>query len=156
MLEYFLSLGIWNWFIVAALLFVLEVLAPGAFMLWLGISAAAVGVISFVIAYGGIPLGVVWGWQVQCAAFVVFSAALFPLWRRFQCVAKAPSDQPLLNQRTQGYVGKVFTLDKPIVDGTGAIRIGDTVWRVSGADCAAGRQVKVARADGAMLFVEPV
>lgn len=147
MLEYVLSLGIWNWFIAAALLFVLEVITPGAFMLWLGFSAAAVGVIS---------LGITWSWQAQCAAFVLFSAALFPLWRRFQHVAKAPSDQPLLNQRTQGYVGQVFTLDKPIVDGTGAIRIGDTTWRVRGSDCAAGRQVRVARADGAMLFVELV
>jgi inner membrane protein len=147
MLAYFVSLGIWNWFIVAVLLFVVEVIAPGAFMLWLGLSAALVGIISLVVG---------WGWQAQCAAFVVFSAALFPLWRRFQNVAKAPSDQPLLNQRTQTYVGRVFTLDKPIVDGTGTIRIDDTVWRVRGADCAAGRHVKVARADGAMLFVEPV
>lgn len=147
MLAYFVSLGIWNWFIVAALLFVIEVIAPGAFMLWLGLSAMLVGMIS---------LAVDWNWQAQCAAFVVFGAALFPLWRRFQNVAKAPSDQPLLNQRPQTYVGRVFTLDKPIVDGDGTIRIDDTVWRVRGSDCAAGRHVKVARADGAMLFVEPV
>jgi membrane protein implicated in regulation of membrane protease activity len=147
MLSYLTSLGIWNWFIVAALLVVLEMIAPGAFMLWLGLAALAVGVISLVIS---------WAWQAQCVAFVVFAAALFPLWRRFQCVTEPPSDQPLLNQRTQTYVGKVFMLDKPIVDGTGAIRIGDTLWRVSGADCAAGRQVRVARAEGPMLFVEPV
>jgi membrane protein implicated in regulation of membrane protease activity len=147
MLAYLTSLGVWNWFIVAALLFVVEVIAPGAFMLWLGLSALLVGVISLTID---------WSWQAQCVAFVVFAAALFPLWRRFQHVAKAPSDQPLLNQRTQTYVGRVFTLDKPIVDGNGTIRIDDTVWRVRGNDCDAGRHVKVARADGAMLFVEPV
>ena len=146
MLAYLTSLGVWNWFIVAALLFVVEMIAPGAFMLWLGISAVLVGAISLVFT---------WGWQAQCAAFVVFAAALFPLWRRFQNVAKPPSDQPLLNQRSQTYVGRVFTLDKPIVDGTGVIRIDDTVWRVTGADLAAGRQVKVARADGATLYVEP-
>jgi inner membrane protein len=147
MLAYLTSLGVWNWFIVAALLFVVEMIAPGAFMLWLGISAVLVGAVSLVID---------WSWQAQCAAFVLFSAALFPLWRRFQNVAQPPSDQPLLNQRSQTYVGRVFTLDKPIVDGTGAVRIDDTVWRVTGADLAAGRQVKVARADGATLYVEPV
>ena len=147
MQAYFVSLGIWYWFIVAALLFVVEVIAPGAFMLWLGISALAVGIIS---------LAIDWGWQAQCAAFVVFSAALFPLYWRFKNIAKTPSDRPLLNQRTQTYVGRVFTLDKPIVDGTGTVRIDDTVWRVMGADCPAGRPVKVARADGPMLYVEPV
>jgi membrane protein implicated in regulation of membrane protease activity len=147
MLSYLTSLGIWNWFIAAVLLIVLEMIAPGAFMLWLGLAALAVGLISLLIS---------WGWQAQCVTFVVFAAALFPLWRRFQPVTKPPSDSPLLNQRTQTYVGQVFTLDKPIVDGTGTIRIGDTTWRVSGADCAAGRKVRVARADGPMLFVEPV
>jgi len=147
MLSYLTSLGIWNWFIAAALLIVMEMIAPGAFMLWLGFAALAVGIISLVVT---------WAWQAQCVAFVVFAAALFPLWRRFQRVTEPPSDQPLLNQRTQTYVGKVFTLDRPIVDGTGAVRIDDTTWRVSGADCAAGRQVRVARAEGAMLFVEPV
>ncbi len=146
MVSYFVTLGAWNWFIVAALLFVIEVIAPGAFMLWLGLSALAVGALS---------LAVDWTWQLQCAAFVVFSAALFPLWRRFQCLAKAPSDQPLLNQRTQAYVGRMFTLEKPIVDGSGTVRIDDTVWRVTGADCPAGRQVRVARVDGPMLYVEP-
>jgi membrane protein implicated in regulation of membrane protease activity len=48
----------------------------------------------------------------------------------------------------------VFTLDKPIVDGVGTIRIDDTVWRVSGPDCPAGSRVKISRADGADLMVE--
>ena len=146
MQAYFVSLGIWNWFIVAVLLFIVEVIAPGAFMLWLGISALAVGIIS---------LAIDWTWQWQCTAFVVFSAALFPLYWRFKHVATTPTDQPFLNQRTQGYVGRVYTLDKPIVDGNGTIRIDDTVWRVTGADLAAGRLVKIIRADGPTLFVEP-
>jgi membrane protein implicated in regulation of membrane protease activity len=29
------------------------------------------------------------------------------------------------------------------------------VWRVMGSDCAAGTQVRVARTDGAVLYVEP-
>ena len=34
-----LSLGYWDLFIACAVLLVLEILAPGAFMLWLGLSA---------------------------------------------------------------------------------------------------------------------
>ena len=37
------SLGAWNWFIMAALLLLLEVIAPGMFMLWLGLTAIVVG-----------------------------------------------------------------------------------------------------------------
>jgi membrane protein implicated in regulation of membrane protease activity len=29
-------------------------------------------------------------------------------------------------------VGRVFTLEKPIVDGAGTVRIDDTIWRVAG------------------------
>jgi membrane protein implicated in regulation of membrane protease activity len=49
----------------------------------------------------------------------------------------------------------VFTLDKPIVNGSGTVRVGDTVWRVTGPDSPAGSRVKVTRADGATLYVEP-
>jgi membrane protein implicated in regulation of membrane protease activity len=48
----------------------------------------------------------------------------------------------------------VFTLERPIVDGIGTVRIDDTVWRVTGPDCPAGSRVRVAHADGANLSVE--
>ena len=47
----------------------------------------------------------------------------------------------MLNRRIEALVGRVYTLDKPIVDGVGAVRIDDTVWRVSGADQPAGSRV---------------
>ena len=48
MLAWIVSLGSWNWFILAALLFLVEVLAPGMFMMWLGLSAILVGIMSLV------------------------------------------------------------------------------------------------------------
>ena len=59
-----------------------------------------------------------------------------------------------LNRRSDALVGRVFTLDKPIMDGSGTVRVDDTIWRVSGPDCPAGSKVKVVRADGASLTVE--
>jgi membrane protein implicated in regulation of membrane protease activity len=142
---YILSLGSWNWFILAALLLLLEVLAPGAFMLWLGFSAIAVGLIS---------LAAVWTWQAQAIAFAAFALASIPAWRYFARQVGGPPERPFLNRRTEGYVGRVFKLETPIVNGTGTVRIDDTVWRVNGPDCPAGSQVKVSRADGANLTVE--
>jgi membrane protein implicated in regulation of membrane protease activity len=84
----------------------------------------------------------------------VLAIASVPAWRYFARKVEQPSGSPFLNRRADGYVGRVFTLDKPIVDGVGTIRIDDTVWRVSGPDCPAGSRVKIARAEGADLMVE--
>src|SRR6266516_3623177 len=119
-IEYLVSFGAWNWLIAAAAFFIIELLAPGAFMLWLGLSALLVGIISrFVI----------WPWQYQLVAFAVFALASIPLWRQ-------------------------FALEKPIVAGSGTVKIDDTIWRLSGPDSPAGSRVKVVRADAATLVVE--
>jgi inner membrane protein len=146
MMNTIVGLGIWNWFIVGGLLLAIEVLAPGTFMLWLGLSALLVGVISLLID---------WPWQMQLVAFAVFAVASIPIWHRVGRRVAGPVDQPFLNRRSEAFVGQVFTLEKPIVNGSGTVRIGDTVWRVAGPDASAGSRVKVTRADGAMLFVEP-
>ena len=139
------TLGYWDWFIAAAVLLLLEVMAPGTFMLWLGLSALLVGLISLVVA---------WSWQWQFLAFAAFAMAAIPLWRRVGARAKAPTDQPFLNRRADAFIGRVFTLEKPIVGGNGTIGVGDTVWRISGPDCPSGSRVKVAGVDGATLQVE--
>jgi inner membrane protein len=149
MIELIASLGAWNWIILGGILLAIEVMAPGTFILWLGLSAILVGAISFAIH---------WGWQEQGVAFAVLAVASVALWWRFgrhDRHESAESDQPFLNRRAQGFVGRVFTLEKPIVDGAGTVRIGDSIWRVTGPDCAAGSRIKIARAEGATLFVEP-
>lgn len=147
MLELFASLGVWDWFIAGALLLVLEVLAPGVFMLWLGLAAMLVGAIS---------LFVDWTWQAQFIAFAIFSVLAIPLWRRLSLEGSEKTDQPFLNRRAEALVGRIFTLEKPIVDGSGTMRIDDSVWRITGADIPAGSRVKVARVDGTALHVEAV
>jgi membrane protein implicated in regulation of membrane protease activity len=145
MLAWVVSLGTWDWFILAALLFLLEVLAPGMFMLWLGLAAVIMGIVATTIALS---------WQVQLIGFAVLALVLVPAWRHFATKVEKPAESPFLNRRAEGYVGRVFTLDKPIVDGFGAVRIDDTIWRVSGPDCPAGSRVRVAGTDGANLLVE--
>ena len=146
MLSLALSLGFWDWFILAAVLLLLEVMAPGTFMLWLGLSAFLVGLISFFVD---------WSWQYQLVAFAVFALAAIPLWRRLGTPAKATTDQPFLNRRADALIGQVFTLEKPIVGGNGTIGVGDTVWRIAGPDCPSGSRVRVAAIDGSTLRVEP-
>ena len=146
MIAFISSLGPWKWGILGVILLALELFVPGAFMMWLGLAAVLVGVISFAID---------WSWQAQLLAFAIFTAASVPLWRRFTPKVDAQLASAYPNRRTEALVGRVFTLDKPIVDGVGTVHIDDTVWRVSGPDVAAGSRVKVVGADGAILTVEP-
>jgi len=146
LLDYLYSFGTWNWFILAGVLLAIEVLAPGLSFLWLGLAAAAVGAIS---------LAIVWSWQLQLVAFAVLALLSFVVWWRLGRPTASAPDRPFLNRRAEGYVGREFTLEKPIVGGNGTVRIDDTLWRVAGPDCPAGSRVKVSRTDAATLMVEP-
>lgn len=146
MMELLSKLGTWNWLIVGVVLMAIETFAPGVFMLWLGLAALIVGLLSF---------GIAWSWQAQIIAFAALSIAMVPLWRYYSGRNAKPTDKPFLNRRAEGLVGRVFTLDKPIIDGVGTVKIDDTVWRVSGPDAPAGSRVKIVSADGASLRVGP-
>jgi inner membrane protein len=145
MAEMFSTLGTWNWLIFGIILMALELVAPGVFLFWLGLAALLVGLLSFVVHPS---------WQLQILMFAAFAAAAVPLWR---CVARGhhgvSKSNPFLNKRADALVGRVFTLEKPIIDGSGTVRIDDTVWRVAGPDAPAGSRVRMVQADGASLTV---
>jgi membrane protein implicated in regulation of membrane protease activity len=145
MTEMFATLGTWNWLIFGVILMALELAAPGVFLFWLGLAALLVGLISFVAHPS---------WQAQILMFAAFAIAAVPVWRRLARSGQAASaDNPFLNRRAQALVGRVFTLEKPIVDGSGTVRIDDTVWRVAGPDTPAGTRVRVVEVKGANLTV---
>ena len=145
MTEMFLTLGDWNWLIVGVVLMGLEVLAPGVFLFWLGLAALLVGLISFIFHPS---------WQVEILLFAAFAISAVPLWRRLaRGDAGGSESDPFLNRRAEALIGRVFTLEKPIIDGAGTVRIGDTVWRVAGPDTPAGTRVKIVQVSGADLTV---
>ena len=145
MAEMFVTLGTWNWLIFGFILMGLELLAPGVFLFWLGLAALLVGLLSFAINPA---------WQTQLLMFAVFAVAAVPAWRYFARSASSDSvSNPFLNKRTEAMIGREFTLEKPIVDGSGTVRIDDTIWRVAGPDTPAGSRVKIVQADGASLTV---
>ena len=147
MADILVTLGTWNWLIFGVLLMGLELLAPGVFMFWLGLSAFLVGLLSFVVTPP---------WQLQLLLFAAFAVAAVPLWRRIARQKPGSNPNPFLNRRSDALVGRVCTLEKPIVDGEGIVRIDDTVWRVAGPDTPAGSRVKIVHADGASLTVAAV
>jgi len=142
------QLTYWHWFILGALLIILEVFAPGAFLLWIGIAAGVVGVILYAVP--------TLGWEYQVIIFSVVSVGSIVAWKRYRKANPEVTDEPTLNRRGSQYVGRTFTLDNPIVNGVGKIRVDDSTWKIEGEDCAAGTKIKVIGIENTVLRVEIV
>jgi membrane protein implicated in regulation of membrane protease activity len=140
------SLGAWNWLILAVLLLALEIVSPGVHFLWFGLAAAVVGVIA-------LALGISWEWQVL--AFVLLSVVVLFSVRRFVRPDVALSDLPDLNVRGQQYVGRALVVEQAIENGRGKVRVGDTLWSAEGPDTPAGTRVTVTGTRGTVLVVKP-
>ena len=135
-----------GWGALALVLFAAEAMAPGAFMLWIGIGAAAVFLITALVP--GIP--VLW----QVVAFVVLSVVAIQAYRRWGRTRDRVSDQPLLNRRSEQLVGRVAVLQQGIVAGQGRVSIDDASWQVTGPELAAGTPVRVVAVVNGVLQVE--
>lgn len=132
------ELGPWNWMVLGFVLLVMEIIAPGVFMLWIGIAALVIGAVSLLIWDASF-----WTWQIQVLAFLMLSLVSAYVGKRVAGGRHTPTDQPLLNRRGEQMIGKMATLSEPIKDGRGRIKLGDTLWRVSGPDLPAGTKVRV-------------
>ena len=147
MLPWYQTISPTEWIIAGLILLLLEVFAPGAFLLWFGIAALVVGAAVWIV-----PM---LAWQVQIVAFAVLSLGAllgFRAWRRRHPAASR--DEPLLNKRAQQLVGRSFTLDQAIVNGRGKVKVGDALWTAVGEDMAVGTTVRVTGVQEQMLLVE--
>jgi membrane protein implicated in regulation of membrane protease activity len=148
-LHFLWSLGPWNWFILAVLLFVLETVIPGVHFLWFGLAAAIVGGLALAV-------GPEFTWQWQLIAFALVAVATVFLVRRYARPDASRSDVPDLNVRGQQYVGRVVRVEEPISGGRGKVRVGDTLWPAQGPDAPKGASVRVTGTNGTVLVVELV
>jgi hypothetical protein len=146
MLSWIASFGGWSWVVLGLVLIGGEMLAPGAFLVWLGLAALVTGV---VVGATGLA------WQ---GAALVFAALCVVSVLAGRMLTRRKSDEPDaatgLNDRGRQLVGKVFRLEATMLGGEGRIRIGDSSWRITGPELLAGAEVKVVRVEGATLIVE--
>jgi membrane protein implicated in regulation of membrane protease activity len=144
------TIQFWHWLALGALLIIAEILAPGVFLLWLGVAAAITGVI--VLGFPDL------GWGVQLILFGCLSVASVLVGRVIYRRRAGPTSHPNLNRRGKQYVGQVFTLEDSTVNGRGRVHVGDTLWNVAvqpaGHDLDGGTRVTVTGADGSILLVE--
>ncbi|MEP4753718.1 MAG: NfeD family protein [Nitratireductor sp.] len=143
------ELGPWSWIVLGFALLAAEILVPGVFLVWIGLAALATGLLSIALWDARF-----WDWQMQTLVFLALSLVAAYGGYRFVHGRQTPSDQPLLNQRARQLVGRTATLDEAIRESRGRIRIGDTYWRVTGPDAAAGTRVRVVAVKDGDLVVE--
>lgn len=139
----------YGWWILALVLIAAEMILPGYFLLWIGIAAALMGMLTFVLPVLGML-----GQAIVFGVLAVATCAIY--WRFIRPLAEQRNDQPLLNRRGQRLVGRRFTLVEPIVNGRGRIPVGDGWWLAEGPDLPAGSEVEVVAVHGATLMVRPL
>lgn len=136
----------WWWWIFALFLLLLEIMVPGAFFIWMGVSAGIMGFLAWI--FPGMST------QVEILLFSVLSVASVLIWRAYLKKSPPKNDQPTLNLRGSQYIGRHLTLSEPIINGMGKVKIDDTTWKVNGPDCPAGTIVKVVSLSNTILRVE--
>ena len=136
----------WWWLLAAALLALVELVAPGIFSIWIAAAAALTG-----LAVMAVDLPVAF----QLALFALLSMAAVYAGRRWYERYPVASDDPMLNDRTARLVGQSVTVVSAIRGGEGRVKVGDSVWAARGPDADEGARVRVTGADGACLRVEP-
>ena len=134
----------WLWLIGGVLLLILEVLAPGFFLMFLGAAAIATGVFTLLFDLGTVP---------QLALFALYALIAVLGGRRFYA-NRTPSSDPLLNDRAGRLVGKVVTVVAAVDEHSGRVRVGDGDWSARGGPAGIGERVRITGVDGNCLKVE--
>ena len=130
------------WLIGGLVLCVAETHAPGAFLIWIGIAGLIVGAVDYLHPLDLTP---------QMLLFTALVVGLVFVGRRVYG-SRDPGAKELPLSRAHAMVGNDYFLAEGIARGFGTIRVGDSVWRVTGEDCPAGAKVRVVAVEDSSLL----
>jgi membrane protein implicated in regulation of membrane protease activity len=134
----------WGWLSIAAIAAGLEILVPGAYLMWLALAAFGTAVST---AFLNLSL------DGQLGAFAIWIAVSLFAARRLKLDRTGRSDVPLLNQRGARQLGASATVTEAISGGRGRVKLGDSEWLAEGPDAPVGARVRIVGSDGAILKV---
>ena len=135
----------WFWLSLGLVLGVAEMVAPGFFLMWLGLAALIVGGLDYFL-----PITVAY----QVAMFAILSVLTVFAGKKFLRENPIETEDAKLNDRGARLTGEIVTVVEAITNGHGRVKVGDSVWSARGVDAAIGSRVLVTGADGAALLVE--
>lgn len=142
----------WHWLALAGVFVALEIFMPGVFLIFLGITAAAVGVLLLIIPE--------LDWRLQLVVFAGVGVTLIFLGRKVYGRMSKAEDHTALNRRGDRFVGQSYPLSGAMIGGRGRVRAGDTDWLARAASDAPdaapdGAMMRVVSVEGATLVVTP-
>jgi membrane protein implicated in regulation of membrane protease activity len=138
-MDFLLNITAWQWMSLGVALLSFELMFPGVFMLWFGLSALITSGLVYLL---NLP---------NTFAIVIFLIAGLVLSYLFYKKQHSPA---LVNDASNKMVGKVIVLDEPIVNGRGRAKIGDSHWTVTGQDLPIGTKVTIVEVQGNTLSVK--
>ena len=144
----FANHGTWAWLSVAALLLAAELLTGTTYLLWFSVAAAVTAIVSFFIP--GLN---------TTAEFILFSIAAF-VTVLVGTKLLPPNQKPEkndINAPDERMIGEIVIASEDFQSGLGAVKHNDTRWRAlcETTNPKIGDSLKIAKVDGATLFVTP-
>ena len=135
----------WHWLVLAAAFAVIEIAMPAMVCIWLAAAALGTAVV--------VSLAPAIAWEHQALIFAALAIATVAIGRLAFTRIRVRSGKLHLNRRAETYLGRTFTLERPIVDGRGRLKVDDTVWLIEGPDLPVGTRVQVTSAENTLLRV---
>lgn len=139
----------WAWMIGGLVLAGLEIVAPGAFLLWIGLGAIATGLLLFAMP----DLSLQWQLMVFAGAML----ASVGLGAAIQLRGRGSDAAAGINVREKALLGRTFMAVQDFEAGQGRIRVGDGTWiATASAPIRAGQTVRVMAVEKGVAQVEPM
>ena len=137
----------WWWAIGGLLLLICEIVAPGFFLVFVGVAAIATGLFTLLFDLGLAP---------QLVLFVLYTALAVMIGKRWYAEPHGGDQRHNINEPAKRLIGRSVTVVSDVDDHGGRVRVGDGEWNARGGPAAAGERVTVSGVEGNCLIVEAV
>lgn len=134
----------WLWGIAGLILLIAEIVAPGFFLVFLGVAAIATGLFTLLFDLGIAP---------QLALFVIYTGLAVLIGKRWYAEPDATEQALSLNDPARRLVGRSATVVESVDEHGGRVRLGDSEWSARGGPAAAGTRVEIISVEGNCLRV---
>lgn len=138
----------WIWAIGSVVVAVLEMIAPGFYLIWIAAGGVFTALASFALDLS---------LSAQVSVFVG-SCALTCVcgYFAYQKLISSGADGAAPNQRGLEMVGTRGKVIEPLTNGRGKVELGDSVWLAEGPDLVLGSPVVVTSVRGTVVIVAPL
>ena len=136
----------WWWLIGGVLLLIAEVIAPGFFLLFVGVAAIVTGLFVLLFDFDLAP---------ALALFAIYTALAVYVGRKIYANKPVPADAAHLNDRSGALIGRSAVAVGTIDAHGGRVTLGDSEWGARGGPAQAGERVEIIGVEGNCLIVEP-